>query len=157
MFLTQTEARDSVVLPSVSELEEDGTLTNNERSLQTLRQAMQPLPGAKADWQILCGVARALGLHWSYLGSTDILKEIGRVTPIYDGVSRRGLGESGARWPLVRKAETETKGSASSSTPRLRETTYLTWQMLEQGVSPVGVVAGDVHRLVAEAGRGESE
>jgi NADH-quinone oxidoreductase subunit G len=157
MFLTQTAARASVVLPAVSQLEKDGTLTNTERCIQVVRQAMQPLPGAKADWEILRGVARALGLHWSYLGSTDILKEIGRVTPIYDGVSRRGLGESGARWPLVRKAEAETKGSASSSTPRLRETTYLTWQMLEQGVSPVGVVAGDVHRLVVEAGRGESE
>jgi NADH-quinone oxidoreductase subunit G len=154
MFLTPTAERATVVLPAVSQLEKDGTLTNTERCVQVVRQAMQPLPGAKADWEILRGLARALGLNWSYLGAADILKEIGRVTPIYSGVSRRALGESGARWPLA----LETLVEKPSGRPKLRESAYLTWQMLEQGVSSGGTaVSGDARQLVAETGQGESE
>jgi predicted molibdopterin-dependent oxidoreductase YjgC len=158
MFLTPTAARATVVLPAVSQLEKDGTLTNTERCVQVVRQAMQPLPGAKADWEILRGVARALGLNWSYLGAADILKEIGRVTPIYSGVSRRALGEGGARWPLM----PEPLAEQSTGRPKLRESAYLTWQMLEQGVSSFGGaaiagVAGDAPNLAREAGQGESE
>jgi predicted molibdopterin-dependent oxidoreductase YjgC len=155
MFLTPTAARATVVLPAVSQLEKDGTLTNTERCVQVVRQAMQPLPGAKADWEILRGVARALGLNWAYLGTADILKEIGRVTPIYSDVSRRALGESGARWPLALEREVEM--SPSNGRPKLRESTYLTWQMLEQGLASGGKVDADARHLVADAGQGESE
>jgi predicted molibdopterin-dependent oxidoreductase YjgC len=155
MFLTPTAARATVVLPAVSQLEKDGTITNTERCVQVVRQAMQPLPGAKADWEILRGVARALGLNWAYLGAADVLKEIGRVTPIYGGVSRRALGESGARWPFAE--ESGSGESPTSSSPKLRESAYLTWQMWEQGVSSGGKAADGARQLVADAGRGESE
>jgi hypothetical protein len=41
-----------------------------------------------------------LGLAWAYLSPADILREIGRVAPIYAGVTRRALGETGLQWPL---------------------------------------------------------
>ncbi len=61
---------------------------------------MTELPGARADWEILTTLARMLGLSWAYLSPADILREIGRVAPIYAGVTRRALGESGLQWPL---------------------------------------------------------
>jgi predicted molibdopterin-dependent oxidoreductase YjgC len=145
MFLTETAKRATVVLPAVASVEKDGTFTNTERCVQVVRQAMQPLPGAKADWEILGGVIRALGLNWTYFSPADILREIGRSTPIYAGVSRRALGESGARWPLL--AHT----SASSRTA-LSESSYLTRQMLEQGLAQEMAAA---EKLVASSGRGE--
>ena len=145
MFLTETAQRATVVLPAVAYVEKDGTFTNTDRCVQVVRQAMQPLPGAKADWEILCGVIRALGLNWTYFSPVDILREIGRSTPIYAGVSRRALGESGARWPLLARK------SASGRTA-LSESSYLTRQMLEQGLA-LDMAAAE--KLVASSGRGE--
>ena len=63
---------------------------------------MTELPGARADWEILTTLARMLGLGWAYLSPAEILREIGRVAPIYAGVTRRALGEMGLQWPLRR-------------------------------------------------------
>ncbi|MDE3229232.1 MAG: NADH-quinone oxidoreductase subunit NuoG [Chloroflexota bacterium] len=125
LFLTETANLATVVLPAVSYAEKDGTFTNIERRVQVVRKAMLELPGARADWQILQDVARALGLDWSYTGAAQILAEIGRTTPIYAGVSRRGLGATGAQWPL---APTDTRGG-------VRGTPFLTLEMLTQGVA----------------------
>src|SRR5215469_3198436 len=110
---------------------------------------MQPLPGAKADWEILGGVIQALGLTWTYFSPADIRREIGRSTPIYAGVSRRALGESGARWPLL--ARKSVSGRAA-----LAESSYLTREMLEQGLALELAADGTAaEKLVASSGRGE--
>jgi predicted molibdopterin-dependent oxidoreductase YjgC len=101
LFLTETAQRADVVLPAVAYAEKDGSFTNTERCVQAVRRAMIPLPGARADWEILGGVARALGLRWSYRGPSDVLAEIGRVVPIYAGLTRRALGARGLRWPIM--------------------------------------------------------
>jgi NADH-quinone oxidoreductase chain G len=124
LYLTETARRAHVVLPALAYTEKDGTFTNTERCVQVVRQAMQPLPQAKADWEILVAVARGLGLGWAYLSPAEILSEIGRTTPLYAGASRRALGESGARWPLApggRTPEGRTTVAGSET---------LTWEML---------------------------
>ncbi len=133
MFLTETARRADVVLPAVAYTEKDGSFTNTERRVQRVRQAMQPLPGAKADWEILVGVARALGLSWRYLTPAEILSEIGRTVPLYAGASRRALGELGACWPLSPGARTPEGRPTVSGSP------FLTWEMFERGVAPSGV------------------
>ena len=100
LFLTETAKRATVVLPGLSYGEKDGTFTNLDRRIQVVRKGMTELPGARADWEILTTLARMLGLNWAYLSPADILREIGRVAPIYAGVTRRALGESGLQWPL---------------------------------------------------------
>jgi NADH-quinone oxidoreductase chain G len=100
LFLTETAKRATIVLPALSCGEKDGTFTNLDRRIQVVRKGMTELPGARADWEILTTLARMLGLSWAYLSPSDILREIGRVTPIYAGVTRRALGESGLQWPL---------------------------------------------------------
>src|SRR5574340_1853865 len=125
LFLTETANLATVVLPAVSYAEKDGTFTNTERRVQVVRKAMLELPGARADWQITQDVALALSLDWNYSGVAQILAEIGRTTPIYAGVSRRGLGATGAQWPL---APTDTRGG-------VRGTPFLTLEMLTQGVA----------------------
>jgi NADH-quinone oxidoreductase subunit G len=129
LVLTETARQADVVLPGVSYAEKEGTVTSTERRVQVVRQALMPLPGTRPDWQILSGVARALGLEWSYLAPAQILAEISRTVPLYAGASRRALGRKGARWPLM-PASTADGRAAVADQP------YLTWQMLDQGVAP---------------------
>ncbi|HEX9035778.1 MAG TPA: NADH-quinone oxidoreductase subunit NuoG [Ktedonobacterales bacterium] len=138
LFLTETAKLATVVLPSVSYLEKDGAFTSLERRTQVVRKAMLELPGARADWRILLDIAQALGLEWSYRGAADILAEIARVTPLYAGATRRGLGQSGAQWPLAPGA---TPGSVVG-------TPFLSWDMLARGVA-----GGPVEALAAPTGQ----
>ena len=148
LFLTETAQRAHVVLPAVAYTEKDGTFTNTERRVQVVRRAMMPLPYAKADWEILMGVAHALGLGWTYPSSAQVLSEISRTVPLYAGVSRRALGTTGACWPLVPGAPT------SDGKPTVVGSPYLTWHMLEHGITSAPV-AGDA-LAHASSGRGES-
>jgi NADH-quinone oxidoreductase subunit G len=112
LFLTETAQRAHVVLPTLSYAEKDGTFTNTERCVQVVRKAMTPLPGARADWEILTALADELGLGWRYGSPAEILAEIARTTSIYAGASRRALGQGGARWPL-RPGPVDAAGRAS--------------------------------------------
>ena len=58
LFLTETAKRATVVLPGLAYAEKDGTFTNIERRVQVVRHAMNELPGARADWEILTSLAR---------------------------------------------------------------------------------------------------
>jgi NADH-quinone oxidoreductase subunit G len=143
LFLTETARLATVVLPAVAYTEKDGTFTSAERRVQVVRKAMLELPGARADWRILTDVAAALGLGWMYRGAADILKEISRCVPLYAGASRRGLGQSGARWPLTAEMDGASVNGAD----------FLTWDMLAHGVAG-GWSSG---ALAASAGREERD
>jgi predicted molibdopterin-dependent oxidoreductase YjgC len=117
LFLTETARRAHVVLPAVAYTEKDGTFTNTERCVQNVRRAMIPLPGAHADWEILLDLARALDLGWTTRTPAEVLAEISRVVPIYAGATRRRLGMSGLRWPLVPGAATADGASANTASP----------------------------------------
>ncbi len=147
LFLTETARRAHVVLPALSYAEKEGTFTNTERCVQVVRQAMVPLPGARADWEILTALARELGLGWSYTSPAQILAEIVGTTPIYAGASRRTLGLQGARWPLRRGAP-DAEGRAT-----VVESPYLTWEIFEQGIADGALAEGD---LSSPAGVGSS-
>jgi NADH-quinone oxidoreductase subunit G len=125
LFLTETARRATLVLPGLSYGEKDGTFTNTERRIQVVRKGMTELPGARADWEILTTLARMMGLGWAYLSPADILREIGRVAPIYAGVTRRALGEAGLQWPL-RAGVVGVDGRAS-----VQGTTTLAWPALD--------------------------
>jgi assimilatory nitrate reductase catalytic subunit len=58
---TDTSAYAHVLLPALAWGEKDGTVTNSERRISRQR-AFLPAPGlARADWDILCDVARRMG------------------------------------------------------------------------------------------------
>ena len=145
LFLTETAKRATVVLPAVAYTEKDGTFTNTERAVQVVRKAMHDLPGARPDWQILRDVANAMELGWRYDSPAAILKEISRIVPLYAGVSRRGLGAEGARWPFSAGPVGANGKAALVGSP------YLTWEMLEHGVA--SAAPGD--EAVTARGSGE--
>jgi assimilatory nitrate reductase catalytic subunit len=58
---TDTNVHADVLLPALGWGEKDGTVTNSERCISRQRGFL-PAPGAaRADWQVLCDVARRMG------------------------------------------------------------------------------------------------
>ncbi len=100
IFLTETAKRADVVLPGASFLEKDGTFTNGERRIQRVRKALDPMPGARADWQVLCELMARSGLPQTFESPADIMDEVARVNPAFAGVSHARLGDDGLQWPV---------------------------------------------------------
>jgi formate dehydrogenase major subunit len=76
IFLTETAKFADVVLPASAWPEKSGTVTNTNRQVQMGRPAL-PLPGeARADWWIIQGMARGLGLDWHYAGPAAVFAEM---------------------------------------------------------------------------------
>ncbi len=114
IFPTDTSAFADVLLPGVSFAEKDGTVTNTERRVQLVRQAIPPQGEGRPDWvitseiarRILAGGGRAVNTAapaygWDYASSSAIMDELGTLTPSYRGVSHQRL-ENGERlqWPV---------------------------------------------------------
>ena len=103
LFLNETAKYAHVFLPGASFLEKDGTFTNAERRINRVRQVMAPLSG-KHEWQITCELAQALGYDMAYNHPSEIMDEIARLTPTFNGVSYAKLDEMGSiQWPCNEK------------------------------------------------------
>lgn len=97
ILLTDTAQQADVVLPTVTFAEKEGTMTNVDHHIQAIRRALRPLPGAKADWEILVELASHFGQHWDYDSPRDILQEIADSNPFYTGLTWEDLGAQGVR------------------------------------------------------------
>ncbi len=107
IILTETAQQADVVLPAVTFAEKDGSMTNIDHHVQAIRHALRPLPGAKADWEILTALARNLGQKWNYNSPQEVLREIAATNPFYAGLTWEDLGAQG-----VRTQEQEGQGRA---------------------------------------------
>jgi formate dehydrogenase major subunit len=99
IFMNETSRYAHVVLPGSSFLEKDGTFTNAERRINRVRKVIEPLAG-KADWEVTCELSKALGYEMNYSHPSQIMDEIARTTPTFEGVSFNKLDELGSvQWP----------------------------------------------------------
>jgi len=99
LFLNETAKFAHVFFPGSSFLEKDGTFTNAERRISRVRKVMQPLAGL-ADWEATAGFARALGYPMEYSHPSEIMDEIARLTPTFQGVSYEKIDRLGSvQWP----------------------------------------------------------
>ena len=112
IFPSETSEYADVLLPGVSFAEKDGTFTNTERRVQLVRQAITPKGEAKPDWKILSELANILlneeqrivtgpFAGWDYENASQIMQEVGALTPSYAGITHERLmnGES-LHWPV---------------------------------------------------------
>lgn len=97
ILLTETAQQADVVLPAVTYAEKEGSMTNIDHHVQAIRHTLRPLPGARADWEILLDLAKHMGVHWEYESTRDILLEIAQDTPFYSGLTWEDLGAQGIR------------------------------------------------------------
>ena len=102
IFMTETAALADVVLPAACYAEKDGTQTSTERRVQKWRKAQDPPGQAKADWQIFCELAKAMGFEkqFPYKSAEEVFNEIAKVTPSYGGMNYARLEKPEAlHWP----------------------------------------------------------
>jgi formate dehydrogenase major subunit len=103
MFLTETAQLAHVVLPAASWAEKDGTFTNTERRVQRISKAVLAPGEAKTDWEIIQGIANAMGAAWNYRTVEEIHNEGIALTPSYGGITYDRLGRAGLQWPCPTK------------------------------------------------------
>jgi predicted molibdopterin-dependent oxidoreductase YjgC len=101
IFMTETAKLADVVLPGASFAEKDGTFTGTDRRVQRVRKAIEPLGQSKADWEIVCELARTTKADgFEFASAAEIMDEIAAVTPIYGGMSYDRLEKLGfLQWP----------------------------------------------------------
>lgn len=80
----------NVILPAQGWGEKSGTVTNSERRISRQRSFLTPFGQAKADWWIICEVAKRMGFakQFSYNSPSDIFKEHAQLS---------GLNNNGTR------------------------------------------------------------
>jgi formate dehydrogenase (coenzyme F420) alpha subunit len=102
MFMTETAAKAHVILPSASFAERDGTMTNSERRVQRVRKAVEPIGSSKADWQIICDIAKAMGSDFAFKSAEEVFNDITKHVPAYAGITYAKLeAPEAVQWPAA--------------------------------------------------------
>lgn len=101
LFMTETAALADVVLPAQSWAEREGTFTSGERRVQRYYPAIQPMGGARADWQILAQIGERVGLGKPPVAASLVFKEIANAVAQYKGMDYRTLAHVEPQWPIV--------------------------------------------------------
>ena len=96
IFMTATAQLADVVLPAAVWAEKEGTYTSTERRVQWSNKAIEPPGEALSDLEIVCRVARRLGLDFDYPDAASVLAEINRLVPQYGGITRERLDRAWA-------------------------------------------------------------
>ena len=98
IFLTETAALATVVLPAASFAEKEGTFTNFEGRVQTVRKALPPRGDSRPDWQIMLTLAAAMGSPLPFETVDDIEREIVELVPFYEGARGKSDGSDDEPW-----------------------------------------------------------
>jgi formate dehydrogenase major subunit len=102
MFLNETARQfGDVFLPVASSFERAGTFMNAERRIQRIRKVIDPVGLSKSDWEIICGVAKAIGKGklFDYDSAEEIWNEIRSNWPDGRGITYKRLEHGGLQWP----------------------------------------------------------
>ena len=88
IFHNETTRFADVVFPAACFAEKDGVFTNSDRRVQRVRKAVEPPGEARADWEILCDLARAVGYPMPfYQHPREIYAEMVSLTEKFAGIS----------------------------------------------------------------------
>jgi len=100
LFVNETARYADVVLPVCSFVEKTGTFTNTDRTVQMVKQVMEPKGDSRPDWKVLQDLANRMGREWDYDDTAQIMREVNSLTPLYGGVSHERIEEHGGlQWP----------------------------------------------------------
>ncbi|HEX8039746.1 MAG TPA: molybdopterin-dependent oxidoreductase [Chryseosolibacter sp.] len=112
---SDTLAFADVILPAAGHFEKEGTMTNSERRISHLSKVIDPPGEAKADAEILCLFAKAMGFPgFEYDSASDIFDEHCRLTKgthiDISALSHERLQSSGTfQWPVPHKGHPGTE------------------------------------------------
>jgi assimilatory nitrate reductase catalytic subunit len=90
MSNTDTGSCAHVLLPALAWGEKDGMVTNSDRTISRQRQFLPPPGEARADWRIVCDVARAMGFSgFEFVSPHEIFREHAALSAHANGGRRR--------------------------------------------------------------------
>ncbi|MBI5207736.1 MAG: molybdopterin-dependent oxidoreductase [Candidatus Firestonebacteria bacterium] len=118
IYRTESAEFATVVLPSVSFAEKNGTFTNTDRHIQKVNKALDRKAESKTDWEIIANLSSEMGYSMDYSIEADIMTEIAKVCPIYNGVDYKDIEKKGIQWPIENNSGVKTlftKGFPSDS------------------------------------------
>ncbi|MCK4631698.1 MAG: molybdopterin-dependent oxidoreductase [candidate division Zixibacteria bacterium] len=82
LYAAEASRKVDLDLPAAAFTEADGTFFNGEGRVQRVRKAVEPKGQALPDWQILCRIAKKMGVSgFDYKSAADIHKEMSTVVP----------------------------------------------------------------------------
>ncbi len=87
IFMTETAWHADVILPASAHAEKTGTFTNTNRQVQLARQVVPPPGEARQDWELVCDLARAIGVDWDYSHVSDVFNEMKQVMPSLNNIT----------------------------------------------------------------------
>ena len=101
IFMTETARFADVILPAACFAEKEGVFTNSDRRVQRVRKAVEPPGLARADWEIICDLARAVGYPMpEYAHPSEVYSEMAALSPKFAGISHARIdAEGGLQWP----------------------------------------------------------
>jgi formate dehydrogenase major subunit len=147
LFLNETAKYAHVFLPGSSSLEKNGTFTNAERRVSMVRKVVPPLAGLE-DWEITVRLISAMGYPLHYDHPSQILDEVARLSPAYQGMSFDLIERCGSvQWPCNPQAPEGTEVLHTQTFPRGKANFMLT------GYVPTSERPDDRHPLLLTTGR----
>ncbi len=81
LFLTETAKQAHAVLPACSYAEKDGTFTNTEGHIQSVRKAIDLVGDSRPDWEIFSAISVMMNDPMEYGDVKEIGKEIRNLLP----------------------------------------------------------------------------
>jgi len=86
---TRTAKLADILLPAAGWGEKDGTVTNSERRISRQRPLLPPAGQARADWRIICDVARRMGFAgFDFASPSAIFREHAQLSAFENGGTR---------------------------------------------------------------------
>ena len=92
-LLNASSAGADIVLPAAGPAEVDGTTTNLEGRVSTVRQKVTPPGTARPDWMIAAELAFRLGADLGFTSPGEVWAEIERVSPAHAGLTAVALDD----------------------------------------------------------------
>jgi NADH-quinone oxidoreductase subunit G len=89
----------TIVFPSESYAEKEGTVTHPDGRVQRLRPAIARPDDVRGEWQVLADLSRRLGHEPGVLTGPMASKVLFDAIPFYNGLTLDALGGRGVRWP----------------------------------------------------------
>ena len=88
----------TVVFPSETNAEKEGTMTHPDGRLQRVRQAVGHAGSVRPDWNVLAELSARAGAGLELFTAATVTTLVSETVPFYEGATLEEIGGRGARW-----------------------------------------------------------